>query len=237
MRNEHIWRYLDFTKFVDLLSTSSLFFCRADRFEDPFEGSVPKKHYEKQIQQFELQPSLFDNERELNEKYGEEYRTYVYINCWHSNQSESAALWRLYLQSHEGVAIKSTRSNMTHSLSESQHSIWSVPVKYIDYENDDIVVPSNMAPYRFKRKSFEYEKELRAIIYADVTDEKGKKNEPLSESGINISCDINELIEYVTVSPTSPLWFLELVKNIVKTYGYKFPVVRSAIVINKPVFI
>ncbi len=34
-----IWRYMDFTKFVSLLDRASLFLCRADRLEDPFEGS------------------------------------------------------------------------------------------------------------------------------------------------------------------------------------------------------
>jgi len=32
--SKKIWRYMDFTKFVNLLDTESLFFCRADSFED-----------------------------------------------------------------------------------------------------------------------------------------------------------------------------------------------------------
>lgn len=228
---------MDFTKFVDLLSTSSLFFCRADRFDDPFEGSVPKKHYERRVNELTMQPTFFGDEKEMYEQYGEEFRKYVYINCWHMNDSESAALWRLYLQSHEGIAIRSSRERMTASVSSSPMSVWSVPVKYIDYENDDVPVPSNMAPYRYKRKSFEHEKELRAIIYTEVTDSKGNKIRPLSEEGIKVISDLNQLIEHVTVSPTSASWFVELVENVVKTYGYKFPVKRSSIVIDKPVFI
>lgn len=37
-----IWRYMDFTKFVSLLDKGSLFLCRADNLEDPFEGSSSK---------------------------------------------------------------------------------------------------------------------------------------------------------------------------------------------------
>ena len=33
---------MDFTKYVSLLSTSSLFFVRADQFEDKFEGAATK---------------------------------------------------------------------------------------------------------------------------------------------------------------------------------------------------
>ena len=41
--SKKIWRYMDFTKFVNLLDTESLFFCRADRFYDKWEGIFPKK--------------------------------------------------------------------------------------------------------------------------------------------------------------------------------------------------
>ena len=37
-----IWRYIDFTKFVSLLDKQALFFARADRLSDPFEGSYSK---------------------------------------------------------------------------------------------------------------------------------------------------------------------------------------------------
>ncbi len=33
-----IWRYMDFTKFVDLLEEQALVFPRTDLFEDPYEG-------------------------------------------------------------------------------------------------------------------------------------------------------------------------------------------------------
>lgn len=36
-----IWRYIDFTKFVDLVDSSQLYFSRLDKFEDPFEGTMP----------------------------------------------------------------------------------------------------------------------------------------------------------------------------------------------------
>jgi len=39
---QNIWRYLDFTKFVDLLVTNDLYFTRVDQFEDKFEGSNTK---------------------------------------------------------------------------------------------------------------------------------------------------------------------------------------------------
>ena len=37
-----VWRYMDFTKLVSLIDSLRLYFTRADKFEDPFEGSFPK---------------------------------------------------------------------------------------------------------------------------------------------------------------------------------------------------
>lgn len=36
-----LWRYMSFEKFVSLLATKTLFFTRADKFDDPFEGFTP----------------------------------------------------------------------------------------------------------------------------------------------------------------------------------------------------
>ena len=38
--NAVLWRYMDFTKFVSLLDRRALYFSRADKLGDPFEGSL-----------------------------------------------------------------------------------------------------------------------------------------------------------------------------------------------------
>ena len=37
-----VWRYMDFTKFVSFIDSRTLYFTRADKFGDAFEGSWPK---------------------------------------------------------------------------------------------------------------------------------------------------------------------------------------------------
>jgi len=39
--NVKVWRYMDFTKLVSLLDSRTLYFTRPDKFDDPFEGSLP----------------------------------------------------------------------------------------------------------------------------------------------------------------------------------------------------
>src|SRR3954466_4331681 len=41
-----IWRYMDFTKFVDLLDSKRLFFSRGDLLGDPFECSYPRGNHD-----------------------------------------------------------------------------------------------------------------------------------------------------------------------------------------------
>ena len=40
--DSRIWRYMDFTKYVSLLQHRGVFFGRADRLGDPFEGSISR---------------------------------------------------------------------------------------------------------------------------------------------------------------------------------------------------
>jgi len=42
-------------------------------------------------------------------------RRYVFVNPWHKNEFESAAMWKLYLKSEEGVAIRTTVERLKHA--------------------------------------------------------------------------------------------------------------------------
>ena len=37
-----VWRYMSFEKFANILGTESLFFSRADQYDDKFEGYIPE---------------------------------------------------------------------------------------------------------------------------------------------------------------------------------------------------
>lgn len=37
-----IWRYMDLPKFIDLIDRRALFFTKASRYPDPYEGTIPK---------------------------------------------------------------------------------------------------------------------------------------------------------------------------------------------------
>ena len=44
-----MWRYLTLSAVIETIKTRRLRLTRVDRFQDPFEGSVPKKQIDEQI--------------------------------------------------------------------------------------------------------------------------------------------------------------------------------------------
>lgn len=235
-----LWRYMDFTNFVSLLETEMLFFCRSDRFADPFEGATTKKTVEHRIKYVEelvsKHPLLEDREdfrRRMKTLYKNQYhiRKRVAINCWHRNEYESEAMWKLYVPSNEGVAIKTTVARLKDSLSDSEEMIQIADVIYKDY-NDIVFSPNSLfTPFITKRKSFEHENEVRAYIVKDSGDlnKHIELHETPIDSGISVKVDLNILIDEIYISPTAPSWFLMLVKSILKKYNLQHVVNQSAL--------
>lgn len=234
-KNIKIWRYMDFTKFVSLLETEALFLSRVDKFEDPYEGAT--SHANAQIR-LHLYKDNGIPEEALHQmsKFMEWTRLWTYVNCWHMNNSESAAMWKLYAQTDEAVAIQSTYARLHNNLDKGTYV---GIVRYIDYEKDWLPEGNGFWPYVHKRRSFEHEKELRVLIQ-----ELPSKAEPEScfdysrannEYGKPIKVDLKDLIENVYVSPAAPAWFFQVVAGVAQRYGYKFEVKQSNLA-KAPVF-
>jgi hypothetical protein len=77
-----------------------------------------------------------------------------------------------------------------------------------------------------KRKSFEHERELRAIC-GDIRDMETAMHAP--NPGIWNGLDLNKLISNIYISPTSSTWFKELVDELIKKYELTIPVTQSAL--------
>lgn len=225
--NAILWRYIDFTKFVSLLESKSLFFTRSDKFEDPFEGargyaSQEKKAYEghRKIISLEVR-SEHCGDKDYDEKKIEEEvdrriiqakkkfqlnREHFFISCWHENDSESEAMWKLYTSpSKQGVAIQTTVGKLIKSI-DNCFMPQIGRVKYISYAEP---LKPNSVPFWYKRDSFSYEKEIRLIL--EVMDKY--------DYGIPVPINLDTMIENIYVSPLADKWFFELVKNVVLKYG------------------
>jgi hypothetical protein len=220
-----LWRYMDFTKFVFLISSKKLFFCRSDLLGDPFEGSYSQAN-------IALRPLFYEQipKNILSDisNYAKWLREWTYINCWHANEYESAAMWKLYAQSSEAVAIETDYQTLADALPEN---VYLGLVNYIDYDTQWLPEGTTYFPFTHKRKSFEHEREVRAVVQEGVI-QTGLKN---SLSGIEIDIDVSMLVKCVHVSPTSPDWFYTLVDVTAKQFGFIFQVRKSNLA-AEPVF-
>ena len=220
-----IWRFMDFTKFVSLLETNSLFFCRLDKLGDPFEGSIPtktlqdfeKEYYRDKILQGKMGYEKMKEQLQFSSTFREVSRKWFYVNCWHMNNYESAAMWGLYTRLDQAVAIRSTAKRFHDSLPHEfrGNKIFIEPVQYVDFENE--MIPFDAFIKRrllYKRKSFEHEQEIRAFFNINF-----KYDKP-SEAGFFVKTKLGVLIDSIYVGPGSPDWFLDLVQNVSKRYDF-----------------
>ncbi len=220
-----IWRFLDFTKFVSILDTKSLFFSRLDLLGDPFEGSYPKFIFDNKKHLRGTGLEHVDTFLELSSKF----RRHFAVNCWHINDYESAGMWSLYLKNKDGVAIQTTFNGLADSFKKTAERISIGQVNYIDYDQESFPIGNISHPVFHKRKSFEHEKELRAVIWKLPKPVKNKINldETPINLGIYVPVTIKTLIKKIYVAPNSPNWFHELVKSIAKKYKLDIPVLKS----------
>jgi hypothetical protein len=247
--NVKVWRYMDFAKFVSLLERKALFFTRIDRLEDKFEGSFSKPlldssgsneavkgFTEEQLEQW------LEQKRRQDSKFNKLLRRWTVVNCWCMSECESAAMWKLYLKSEEGVAIQSTFRRLADCFNDyKENDVWIGVLNYIDYGKDVIPVGNSLYPFIYKRKSFEHEKEIRAVIskapFTGLYAGTGDVNEIYDEFnvfavGFEVPVDLEILVEKVYVSPTSEKWFEELVRSAVKKYGLNKTVIKSSLADN-----
>ena len=226
--NALIWRYMDFTKFISLLDKSSLFFARSDKLDDPFEGSYSKANVR-------LRPEVYkDIPQDMLKKissYFEVIRRFTLINCWHLGEYESAAMWRLYLKSNEGIAVRSTFNLLKDCFQSEEQDVYIGKVKYIDYETEWMPEGNTFYPFVHKRKSFEHERELRAIIQKiGIKEDKTlDTSTPLFRQGAYIPVNLSRLIDKIYIAPTSPEWLGDLIRSVIEKYGLDKQVVQSSL--------
>jgi hypothetical protein len=227
-RRVRLWRYTDFTKYVDFLERRALFFSRSDVLGDPYEGS--RSHANVTLQAEKYQPPLPETVRKQLSASNVWARQWTFINCWHQNDGESAAMWRLYTRSNEAVAITTTFDQLHEALPEDA---FVGSVQYIDYAKDWLPEGNTYFPFIHKRLSFTHEREVRAVIQTMPTDGGrilvGRGN---PDVGKLVQVNVETLVNEVLVAPTAPDWFLELVERTTTRCGLKAAVGRSSL--DKP---
>ena len=225
---------MDFSKYVDMLNTNTLYFTRADKLEDPYDCSWMQFFGEPYKQLSSANPS---EAKERTRQVNTFERLFVYLNCWHINDHQSAALWKLYSKNkYETIAIQTTFGKLKSEIDNKWSRDGGPHIAKVKYDLEDAGEPIGNFPEGrlfsalsraniiYKRPSFKHEEELRAFVYQGFDREIKEKclrdeahlEKLMKERDEFIRIPINpaKFIEKVYVSPNATDLFVESVKNI-----------------------
>lgn len=242
--NYTIVKYLDLSKFLSLLQRRSLFFCRLDKLEDPFEGTTAKPNFEDRIAYEEHLRDTFYKTQFTNDQLmaivqshytaEERFKRLTCINCWNKEDDESVALWKIYSDFGKGIMIRSTIDKIEMSLSKATEEIRLSEINYIDYENERMADGNTFFPFIHKQKAYSYEKEVR-LIHKKIPQtglEWDWSKEEVQE-GVYINTEIDLLIDEIIIGPFSPKWQFTLIEDICLKYGLNKTVKRSKLSLHQ----
>lgn len=145
---QKLTRYIPFAKYVDFLC-NGLFCPKVLLFEDPWEGHVFHRITAEQELRIPL-AAVMNN-----------VKHWIYASCWHAADHESYAMWKIYGQLSEAVAIHTSVVNLkelmgTHCNRAGDPIGLLTPVQYVSLEDGDLLEPD---PYT-----------IYSISYSDTTD-------------------------------------------------------------------
>jgi hypothetical protein len=162
---------MDLSKYLSMLDRRCLYFARATLLGDPFEGSSTKMMVSTREcirANRATDPTLAaykDAPETVFTTVGNVYKEMVqkyFISCWHMNEHESAAMWKLYSSSNEAVCIQSTYRRLRQCLPPC---VSIGEIDYINYETEGFSNSNVFNSIMHKRLSFAHERELRAIFW------------------------------------------------------------------------
>lgn len=212
----NIWRYMSVDKFLFLVSRSKLYFCRSDKFKDPWEGQWPKGIVEA-LRSGKFAETYSENAGKQILNWSEKQKMSMFINCWYSNPHESAAMWELYSAGENSIAIRSTIGRLKKGI-VCDECFYIGDVKYIDYEKEVIEGLNMFLPFFIKRKSFEHENEVRVLI-SSLPIKNKKVNWSKAKKEIIAKVELTTLISEVYVSPSAPSWMKNVIKDVLVKFG------------------
>jgi hypothetical protein len=222
-----VWRYMRLSRFLWMLKESKLYFSRPAEFKDPYEGTIP----------FACTSKIPE---ELKAAYGLQ-RKLAAISCWHMNDVESIAMWKLYVDGPDGVTIQSRIGALKRM---GEHSPFVIgKVRYMDYQIapqqqfvDPLCALQAYLPIFQKRKGYEHEQEVRIVILNPM-DLPGQRLIPAErnpgDTGFGLPVLLSDLIDKIVVSPGYPTECIAALQQDVDATDLKIRVEKSQL-LNPP---
>jgi len=232
--NSTVWKYLSFDSFMHLISFRKIPLIRIDQFEDKFEGKVDKENF-KDGKIKTILDNIDISKRESRADLLYVNRLFNFASCWCIEENESAAMWKIFGKSKNCVAITSTykilKDNLPNNLMIGM--INYVTDMYKEYTEKQL---DNMHTYIMsKRKSYNYEKEIRIIDYD--TDRYLEFLKTKDDIGYIKTIpkvkyayfDIENIVDKIFISPAASVWYIDLIKDVCKRYNVNVEIWNSSL--------
>ena len=255
-----LWRYMDVGRFLALLSNKALYFSRKHDLDDPWEGVVPPLGVQRAVRETHRSEENIRFVEESVRETGEMVAEQAVISCWHANDRESVAMWRLYTSGAEGVAIQTAIGRLKEAFEREPCSVTIAYVRYIDHLTEDVGrawALDPLSPLFCKRKGFEHEREVRcviahpegereqALVLSELNPELTQKfpvleqwatvvDGDLGDRGLVVPVNLGALIERIVVSPRYPVWAVPALQAVVDRAGLAVRVETSSLLKQPP---
>lgn len=223
-----------------MIETSRLFHTRLDQFNDAFEGAVTYEYA--RLRESGALKSFF-GPKEYETWNLKVLRLSSYATCWHASEYESDAQWKLYASGGAGIAVLSTMERLVKAVDFAPHSSGILgQVEYVDFETHNMLHKPHatvMRPGFLKRRSFEHEREVRGIIFMNLSfggvehvilDDAFIESMRLSKPrSIEAKVDLPDLLQAIVISPVAAPYVEELVRIVTKRHGLDHLVRKSSL--------
>ena len=204
-----IWRFMELWKFRDLITTSEVYFRRADKIGDDNEGLPPEEYLP-----FEgLNPLDVRDALQLNHFTGSlaQDREGFFLNCWYLSPEPTATMWQEFAK--DGVAVASRYSLLKRALASGEYRALLGCVRYGSKHLTGWNVLRFMST---KREKFVHQQEVRAALWLPDDVAGGNRHfdenniphsRPLTDPpervplGLRLGVDLRSLITGIEVSP------------------------------------
>jgi hypothetical protein len=211
-----IWRFMEFDRFKDLITTGELYFCRSDRFTNDLREGLPP---EEVLAMLGLHPLDINDRRQLAGYMGTlaQNRESFYVSCWHLFREETLRMWQEYGE--RGVAISSRYSLLKASLSKFSDNAYIGLVRYgAKHLVRRQLEGSGWNLFRLitsKRVEYAHEREVRAFLWLPqylgddrhIDDQNRVHPYPLTPppphvpDGLKRKVDLQALLTKIVISP------------------------------------
>ncbi len=136
------------------------------------------------------------------------------------NEHESLAMWKVYSSSNDAICLKTGYQKLAGALPEE---CFLGKISYLDYRDSSITDSNLFAPLLCKRRSFSYEREVRAIIWDAEGMHSGGNLPYLRYAAV----DLNEFVDKILVSPSAADWLVDVIHGLCEKYDITVPIEHS----------